>query len=107
MTREDEEQTGDVGGCRRCSDAFRLAEQADRQGLHGGRLALVTAVTFLSPLATALVGAVALPQLWNHPHGRTAGALAGLAIGIAGAAVLVRLLKPAGGIEKHESDVND
>jgi len=78
-------------GCRNCGASWRGGQ--DGQGaLSGRRLSVAALIVFLVPLMLSVAGAaVAGPG----PTARWIGATAGLAVGVASAILVGRLIRPA------------
>ncbi len=93
---QDDQTSADrcAAGCDSCPlGADQGREDADAPA--GGRLVLLSAAAFLSPLLQAVIGAIVAPIVWDNPHSRSAGALIGLALGLVDSWFVARLIKKA------------
>ncbi len=79
-------------GCPGCGpEGLQLPADA----ITGGRLAILSAVFFLNPLAVAIIGAVVLPLAWRHEAAMFVGGLAGLLFGMIESVFVSRLIHGA------------
>ena len=69
----------------------------------GGTMALMSAIFFLGPLVTAIVGAALLPVAWSHQASQLLGGLGGLALGVWASLAVVNRLHRAGRKNTDES----
>jgi hypothetical protein len=79
-------------GCPKCDAAALTGQAAGLTRWQGWRLAGIYALVFLWPLGLAVLGAVLMPRLWEHPLNQVVGTVGGLLLGAIGAAVVFHFI---------------
>lgn len=94
MKQSEEKPDGECPArCEQCELANALEQATARSNMEGWRLVLSSTFVFLVPLVLAIAGAVFLRR--GGQVDQVAGAAAGLAVGIAAAWVVTKLIRPA------------